>query len=94
MAYNNGKNRTPFSCRKKFYLKRYGEKILTQTKSPTSPSLKSQMVDPLIECNYMQNRTTRNRGYSWGLNKIDESVNKRQNCNCLFDGCLFWDALK
>ena len=30
-----------------------GEKILTQTKSPTSPSLKSQMVDPLIECSYM-----------------------------------------
>ena len=33
------KNRTPFWCRKKFYLKRYREKILTQTKSPTSPPL-------------------------------------------------------
>ena len=39
-------------------LKRYGDKILTQTKSPTSPSLKSQMVDPLIECNYMQSCAT------------------------------------
>ena len=35
-----------------------GENILTQTKSPTSPSLKSQMVDPLIECSYMQNCAT------------------------------------
>ena len=74
MAYNAEQNLTPLYVRKKrFYLQRFGGKILTQAKTPLPPPFKSQMVEPSRE----------NRG---SVNRLllprDVREAKRLHCIC------------